>query len=354
MSSSILKKSAHIRYHLRCLKTFLPTAYTSNDSQRMTLAFFTLCALDLLGALDAHTTAAERSAYADWIYRCQHPDGGFRGFTGADVGDNGRRTEGNHQWDPANIAATYFALVSLAILGDDLARVRGPECLAWLKRLQLRDGTFGEALSLEEEVQGGRDMRFCFCAAVIRWILRGEEEAEAAEEDDIDVDGLMRFFEASQTYEGGFANGPFHEAHAGWTSCAVGAMSLLGKLPTTSKDKMRKIGGGGNTWPSTESIDRLLGWLVSRQTSVLQEEDSPEPEGAVAIEGTQPPSTDGEADQDGATPEDSTIEPSEDELRIAGISGRCNKAADTCYAFWAGGSLMVTLKRQPFDDLKAK
>ncbi|KAL8963262.1 MAG: hypothetical protein Q9193_000448 [Seirophora villosa] len=198
MSSSILKKSAHIRYHLRCLKTLLPTAYTSNDSQRMTLAFFTLCSLDLLGALDAHTTAAERSAYADWIYRCQHPDGGFRGFTGADVGDNGRRTEGNRQWDPANIAATYFALVSLAILGDDLARVRGPECLAWLKRLQLPDGTFGEALGLGEEIQGGRDMRFCFCAAAIRWILRGEEEAEAAEEDDIDIDGLVRFFEASQ------------------------------------------------------------------------------------------------------------------------------------------------------------
>ncbi|KAL8963263.1 MAG: hypothetical protein Q9193_000449 [Seirophora villosa] len=118
-------------------------------------------------------------------------------------------------------------------------------------------------------------------------------------------------------------------------------MSLLGKLPTTPKDKMRKRGGEGNTWPSTESIDRLIGWLVSRQTSVLQEEDSPEPEGAVAVEGTQPPSTDSEADQDGATPEDSTIEPLEEELRIAGISGRCNKAADTCYAFWAGGSLMM-------------
>lgn len=192
--SSILKKSAHIRYHLRCLKTFLPAAYTSNDSQRMTLAFFTLCALDLLGALDTHTTEAERSAHAEWIYQCQHPDGGFRGFTGTDLGD--RRTERNHHWDPANIAATYFALVSLAILGDDLARVEGSKCLTWLKRLQLQDGTFGEALSLGEEVQGGRDVRFCFCAAAIRWILGREAEAEA--EGNIDVDRMMRFFEASQ------------------------------------------------------------------------------------------------------------------------------------------------------------
>ncbi|KAL8655695.1 MAG: hypothetical protein Q9210_000717 [Variospora velana] len=295
--SSILKKSAHIRYHLRCLKTFLPAAYTSNDSQRMTLAFFTLCALDLLGALDTHTTEAERSAHAEWIYQCQHPDGGFRGFTGTDLGD--RRTERNRHWDPANIAATYFALVSLAILGDDLARVEGSKCLTWLKRLQLQDGTFGEALSFGEEVQGGRDVRFCFCAAAIRWILRREAEAEA--EDNIDVDRMMRFFEASQTYEGGFANGPFHEAQ---------------------------------------------GWLVSRQTSVLQEEDcpvvsaTPEPQSAIAVKGTHPSSTEGEVDQ-GATPEDIAIEPSEDELRIAGFTGRCNKAADTCYAFWAGGSLMM-------------
>ncbi|KAL9021659.1 MAG: hypothetical protein Q9185_001194 [Variospora sp. 1 TL-2023] len=309
--SSILKKSAHIRYHLRCLKTFLPAAYTSNDSQRMTLAFFTLCALDLLGALDTHTTEAERSAHAEWIYQCQHPDGGFRGFTGTDLGD--RRTKRNHHWDPANIAATYFALVSLAILGDDLARVEGSKCLTWLKRLQLRDGTFGEALSLGEEVQGGRDVRFCFCAAAIRWILGREAEAEA--EGNIDVDKMMRFFEASQTYEGGFANGPFHEAQ-------------------------------GNAWPASESIERLLGWLVSRQTSVLQEEDCPtvsampEPQSVIAVEGTHASSTEGEVDQ-GTTREDTGIEPSEDELRIAGFAGRCNKAADTCYAFWAGGSLMM-------------
>ncbi|KAI4186920.1 MAG: hypothetical protein L6R41_003150 [Letrouitia leprolyta] len=190
--SPILNKSSHVRYFLRCLKTLLPTAYTSNDSQRMTLAFFILCALDILDALDSNTNEAEKTAFIDWIYRCQHPDGGFRGFTGADLG--AKKNQENQCWDPANIAATYFALTSLAILGDDLGRVKRKECLKWLKRLQLQDGTFGEALSVGGEVRGGRDMRFCYCAAAIRWILDNDD----GEISDIDVDKLMSFFEASQ------------------------------------------------------------------------------------------------------------------------------------------------------------
>lgn len=190
--TATLNKAAHVRYHLRCLKTLLPTAYATNDSQRMTLAFFTLCALDLLEALTLNTTNEERSGYTDWIYGCQHSDGGFRGFTGAEMG--ARKIKENEHWDPANIAATYFALASLAILGDDLGRVNRKECLRWLKRLQLHDGTFGEALGFGGEVQGGRDMRFCYCAAAIRWILGGEREAE----EDVNVDRMMRFLEASQ------------------------------------------------------------------------------------------------------------------------------------------------------------
>ncbi|KAL8702941.1 MAG: hypothetical protein Q9201_003895 [Fulgogasparrea decipioides] len=185
-------KRAHVRYFLRCLKTHLPTAYTSNDSQRMTLAFFILSALDLLDALDTNITEAERTAYVDWIYRCQHPNGGFRGFTGTDMGE--RQNEENEHWDPANMAATYFALANLALLGDDLERVNRRGCRKWLKRLQLSDGTFGEALGRDGEVHGGRDMRFCFCAAAIRWILGGDEEKD----EQLDVDGLLRFLEASQ------------------------------------------------------------------------------------------------------------------------------------------------------------
>ncbi|KAL8695483.1 MAG: hypothetical protein Q9218_000061 [Villophora microphyllina] len=318
-----LNKPAHVRYFLRCLKTHLPTAYTSNDSQRMTLAFFILCALDLLDGLDTNITASERAEYINWIYRCQHPDGGFNGFTGGDLGTAGN--EANRHWDPANIAATYFALANLAILGDDLSRLDRGGCLKWLKRLQREDGTFGEAVGLDMEVQGERDMRFCYCAAATRWILDGGRERE----EDIDVDGLLRFFEASQTYEGGFANGPFHEAHAGWTYCAIGAMSLLGKPFSPSKSNHNF----NNAWPSIESEQRLIAWLAGLQTSTLQEEDVSAPD---VLESHAHADTDGESAENNfeaahvvppetVVPVVDSMEPLKEDLLWAGMTGRCNK-----------------------------
>lgn len=34
---------------------------------------------------------------------------------------------------------------------------------------------------------------------------------------------------------------------------------------------------------------------------------------------------------------------SDEEIQWAGMNGRCNKPADTCYSFWAGGALAVRL-----------
>lgn len=223
-------KAQHIKYWLRCLKTHLPTQYTSNDSQRITFAFFTLSALDLLGVLHERTSASERADYTEWIYRCQHPDGGFRGFTGADLGE-ARLDKTPGPWDPANLAATFFALAALTVLGDTLERVKRRDCLAWLESLQLKDGSFGEALGEGGGIEGGGDIRYCYLAAAVRWVLRGDEEIARGEESikDIDVPALVGFITSSQvsmgsragkiyvdrekSYEGGIAQAPFHEAH---------------------------------------------------------------------------------------------------------------------------------------------
>ncbi len=191
-----LNKAMHIKYWLRCLKTHLPNQYTSNDSQRTTLAFFILSALDLLGVLYEKTTEPERAAYIDWIYRCQHPDGGFRGFTGANVGE--ARNAANSCWDPANLAATYFSLAALAVLGDGLERVRRMECLNWMRRLQFSDGSFGEALGEGGEVDGPRDVRFCYCAAAVRWMLQIGQDDKEDWAGDIDVDAMVGFVISSQ------------------------------------------------------------------------------------------------------------------------------------------------------------
>lgn len=189
-------KAFHVRYWLRCLKTHLPTQYTSNDSQRTTLAFFILSALDLLGVLHEHTTAAERASYVDWIYRCQHPHGGFRGFTGADIGD--ANENGEKCWDPANLAATYFSLAALAILGDNMERVKRRECLRWIRRLQHEDGSFGEAVGKDGVLEGGRDGRYCYCATAVRWMLRVGMPTEEDDVEDINIEALARFIISSQ------------------------------------------------------------------------------------------------------------------------------------------------------------
>lgn len=192
-------KKQHIKYWLRCLKTHLPTLYQSNDSSRMTLAFFILSALDLLDALHAYTSHEEREAYANWIYRCQHPSGGFRGFTGADVGS--LRDEQKQCWDPANLAATYFALGALMILDDSLERVEVSDCMGWLRQLQLEDGSFGEAKLTEGRILGGRDVRFCYCAAAVRRILK-QNRPSTVGHDDIDVESMERFISSLQVCAG--------------------------------------------------------------------------------------------------------------------------------------------------------
>ncbi len=197
LDRSTLNKQRHIKYWLRCLKTFLPGAYTPSDSQRMTLGFFILSALDLLGVLHEKTTPVERKDWAEWILRCQHPSGGFRGFTGTMYGEDnrdGRAGTQTNEWDGANLAATYFALTALMVLGEGAERVRRRECLDWVRSLQRENGSFGEGLGRGGRVEGGEDMRFCYLAAGVRWMLR-RDEMETTE--DIDVEVLVRYIEAS-------------------------------------------------------------------------------------------------------------------------------------------------------------
>jgi geranylgeranyl transferase type-1 subunit beta len=187
------QRERHVKYWLRCAKTFLPAQYTSGDSNRMLLAFFIVAALDLLDILDSKVSEAERKGWVDWVYSCQVPGGGFRGFTGSDLG--GLRDTANQHWDPANLPATFFALCTLLILGDDLGGVEREGTLAWMGRLQRTDGSFGETLGEGGRIEGGSDTRFCCCAAGVRHILRGEGTDG---EEPFDVEGVVEYIASCQ------------------------------------------------------------------------------------------------------------------------------------------------------------
>ncbi|MCJ1474673.1 hypothetical protein MMC13_003333 [Lambiella insularis] len=365
---SNFSRERHVRYWLRCLKTYLPNLYTSNDSNRMTLGFFILSALDILGVLHDHTTPLERSEYIEWIYLCQHPDGGFRGFTGTNFGDGLRGSE-NKQWDPANVAGTFFALAGLAVLGDSMERVKRKECLEWLIRLQWEDGSFGEVLGKDGKIQGKRDLRQCYLAAVTRWILRDHQDLQNVR--DINIDKLVSFVMSSKTYDGGIGQAPFHEAHAGWTYCGIGTLSLLDRLPPMDS----KSASPRFTAAADEAfVQDILHWLVHRQTTTLlddQEGFEITDEGPLSVQAapigvyqdtpsTQEFQSDGlrvvasqhESDPSLAQnigaltglPPSMPLDADPEKLLWIGFSGRCNKFADTCYSFWAGGTLGILKK----------
>lgn len=197
MGESKLNIERHIQYWQRCLKTLLPTQYTSTDSSRMSLGFFILSALDLLGAGADTIPDDQRAGIRDWILQCQHPNGGFCGSPNhrypdelyADVGN------GREQMDPANLPATCFAILSLSFVGT-LEKVKRKECLKWLKSLQREDGSFGELITKDGKIEGGRDMRYCFVAMGVRWMLRGDLNDQ--QEDDIDIEKLVGHLRAGQ------------------------------------------------------------------------------------------------------------------------------------------------------------
>jgi geranylgeranyl transferase type-1 subunit beta len=202
MGDSKLETERHIKYWQRCLRTLLPTAYTSNDSSRMALGFFILSALDLLGAGAETIPEKGRANIRDWILRCQHPYGGFCGSPNhrypdgyyVDVG------QGKQLMDPANLPATYFAILSLSFVGT-LDPIKRKECLRWLKTLQREDGSFGEFVTADGKIQGGRDMRYCYVATAIRWMLRGDAPlSDEEKEEDMDVEKLVDHLRSAQVH----------------------------------------------------------------------------------------------------------------------------------------------------------
>lgn len=151
----------HIAYHKLCLN-LLPSSFSSMDLNRLSLGFFLLNSLDILGELQT-ITPEDREHWIDWIYKCQVPTGGFRGSTAT-------KTPEHSVYDSAHLPATYFAIALLSILGDDLARVNRDGALASLRQLQNGDGSFSPVL-IEGERYGEIDVRHFYCAIAVRDML---------------------------------------------------------------------------------------------------------------------------------------------------------------------------------------
>jgi geranylgeranyl transferase type-1 subunit beta len=147
----------------------------------------------------------------------------------------------------------------------------------------------------------------------------------------------------------------FTSASAGLTYCAIGALAFLDDNPKDyfiSLDVERSSG---------ISLDDCARWIVGRQTTYLEEDETdaeeqtshllkPEaislpssplgsPHSAhFPVTALQSPKATPARMQNAIAP---VLNLSEEDLRCAGFNGRPNKIADTCYCFWNTGALVV-------------
>ena len=321
-SAASFEREDHIKYFLSCL-IGLRSAYTSLDTTRLTVTYFSVVGLDMLDSLDK----VDSKRVCDYIYglqiavgseggnalckECTRPHvngaGGFLGsscagqafrtycdneissYENSIVGTSsvlsfsakkeeekarasssgrlgGERTGDcdcvSFEYMQGHLAMAYTSLATLITLKDDLHRLDKPALLHSVKCAQLASGAFRATRTGNEA-----DMRFVFCACAISYVL-GDWSG-------VDKDLVVSYVKSCSTYEGGISLTPGTEAQGGATFCAVASLVMM--------DKLEDIG--------VEARRALVGWCEQRVQTA------------------------------------------------GGYNGRTNKVPDSCYSFWVGASL---------------
>ena len=273
----------NVKMHTMCHKRFLsllPSKYQSEDSNTLAIAYFSLASLELLGTLQSTFHAEELESFIDYIYSHYIESHTYAGFRGS--------LTYNEDEESIELAATCFSLQCLLILVDDLKRVNVEKVMAFVSRCQMESGGFTNVLGSEHE----KDLRYCMIAATVSKILMGDSNRIG---DYIDVVSLEKFVHSLQNYDGGFSMCRGDESHCGMVFCATDALNLI--------DHRFDING--------TTMD-LLDFLVHRQVDFGKFNETELQESPYA-----------DIDDNG------------------GFNGRLNKYADTCYVFWALGSLRL-------------
>lgn len=112
---------------------------------------------------------------------------------------------------------------------------------------------------------------------------------------------------------------------AGYTYCAIAALSMLHRLPSSKPPPPR---------PGLTHVNATIRWLLSRQHSYSDGDDGDDEQAPRSLQ--QQIKLAGVYEEEPLVPGLST-----QELEFVGFNGRCNKRVDTCYAFWVAASLEV-------------
>lgn len=272
----------HKKYFLRALG-LLPERATEYDSSRTALGYFCISGLAVLNTLD-EISEHDRTQWADWFL--SNMTESLDGFRGSST----HRILGSPENDPANLPSTYFTIMSLAALRDTRVKHLNVEKISkFVGRCQRKDGSFAPNWSAKRGAFGENDPR---CNYMAIGILRALNVPSSLVHEVMDVESSIQYLLSTKSYDGGFSQSSFAEAHSGLTFCVLAALDLVLKYDTKNR-KLRDLGN----W------DRTIRWLAHRQITGLDNHY--------------------------------------DESDKGGLNGRTGKPADSCYAFWSSASLEI-------------
>lgn len=157
-----------------------------------------------------------------------------------------------------------------------------------------------------------------------------------------------------QSFNGGIADEAFGEPHAGYTFCSLGCLNFTDRLridPSTTQASSKSV------LRAPADVEALTRWLVHRQTDLINPDaqlDSefigakPHTKDVTAAPLPIPNSKDKEPVHQSP---DKTVASVADFLApsAAGMNGRTNKVADTCYCWWTAASLHILHQPQLYE-----
>ena len=166
------------------------------------------------------------------------------------------------------LALTYSALIALMSLGDDLSRIDRSKFATWLRRLQLKDGSF-PSVSLGSE----SDSRFVYSAVASCFLLKewsGMNRERA-------IEFVLSCWNES---DGGFGLRPHQESHGGATYTCLASLKLLNALDRLSQAQIQSIitfcvmkqdaGQGGFSGRCNKECDTCYAYWVGASLLILQ------------------------------------------------------------------------------------
>ncbi|GAV68896.1 Prenyltrans domain-containing protein [Cephalotus follicularis] len=251
-SSSSVDLFDHDRHvvYLQMMYQMLPYHYQTQEINRLTLAYFAISGLHLLGAVDS----VDKEQVVSWVLsfqtrprnKAQLEDGQFYGFHGSRTSQFSLDDNGVSTHNSSHLASTYCALAILKIVGFDMLNIDTESILTSMRNLQQHDGSFMPIHSGAE-----MDLRFVYCAAAICFILEDWSG--------MDMEKAKDYILNCQSYDGGFGLVPGSESHGGATYCAVASLRLMGFI----EDDLLSKGA----LSSIIDVPLLLDWILQRQAA---------------------------------------------------------------------------------------